>query len=248
MTQANHVLLRVEKIVAGYGVKEVLHGVSLQVRPREIVAVIGPNGAGKSTVLKTVMGYLKPRSGEILFDNRDITGREPHELVWLSISFVSQGRVIFPDMTVQEHLDMGAWTLPAPKRADAYEKVYKLFPRLAERKGQKASTMSGGERQMLSLARALVIEPRLLILDEPSLGLSPKFVDQVFEKIVEINQLGVSVLMVEQNAARALQSSHRGYVLELGGNRFEGQSHDLLADEQVRRLYLGGRAKAALSR
>ncbi|MBI2088368.1 MAG: ABC transporter ATP-binding protein [Deltaproteobacteria bacterium] len=241
MTQANHVLLRVGTIVAGYGLKEVLHGVSLHLRSREIVAVIGPNGAGKSTVLKTVMGYLKPRSGEILFDNRDITGREPHELVWLGISFVSQGRVIFPDMTVQEHLDMGAWTLPARKRAEAYEKVYNLFPRLAERKGQKAGTMSGGERQMLSLARALVIEPRLLILDEPSLGLSPKFVDQVFEKIVEINQLGVSVLMVEQNAARALQSSHRGYVLELGENRFEGPSHALLADEQVRRLYLGGR-------
>lgn len=244
MMQANNALLQVEKIVAGYGVKEVLHGVSLQVRPKETVAVIGPNGAGKSTVLKTVMGYLKARAGEIFFDGRDITHREPHELVWLGISFVAQGRVIFPDMSVQEHLDMGAWTLPATKRAEAYEKVYKLFPRLAERKGQKASTMSGGERQMLSLARALVIEPRLLILDEPSLGLSPKFVDQVFKKIVEINELGVSVLMVEQNAARALQSSHRGYVLELGANRFEGPSHTLLADEAVRRLYLGGRRKA----
>ena len=240
MMQANNSLLQVEKIVAGYGVKEVLHGVSLQVRPREIVAVIGPNGAGKSTVLKSVMGYLKLRAGQIFFNGRDITDRETHELVWLGISFVSQGRVIFPDMTVQEHLDMGAWTLPATKRAEAYEKVYKFFPRLAERKGQKAITMSGGERQMLSLARALVTEPRLLILDEPSLGLSPKFVDQVFEKIVEINQLGVSVLMVEQNAARALRSSHRGYVLELGANRFEGPSQALLADEQVRRLYLGG--------
>ena len=244
MMQANSPLLQVEKIVAGYGVKEVLHGVSLQVRPREIVAVIGPNGAGKSTVLKTVVGYLKSRAGQIFFNGRDITDREPHELVWRGISFVSQGRVIFPDMTVQEHLDMGAWTLPATKRAEAYEKVYEFFPRLAERKGQKASTMSGGERQMLSLARALVIEPRLLILDEPSLGLSPKFVDQVFEKIVEINELGVSVLMVEQNAARALQSSHRAYVLELGENRFEGPSHALLADEEVRRLYLGGRRKA----
>ena len=244
MMQANNSLLQVEKIVAGYGVKEVLHGVSLQVRPREIVAVIGPNGAGKSTVLKSVMGYLKLRAGQIFFNGRDITDREPHELVWLGISFVSQGRVIFPEMTVQEHLDMGTWTLAARERAEAYEKVYKLFPHLAERKGQKASTMSGGERQMLSLARALVIEPQLLILDEPSLGLSPKFVDQVFEKIVEINQLGVSVLMVEQNAARALQSSNRGYVLELGENRFEGPSHALLADEEVRRLYLGGRRKA----
>lgn len=244
MIEANSLLLKVEKIVAGYGVKEVLHGVSLEFRPREIVAVIGPNGAGKSTVLKTVMGYLKPWAGRIFFKGRDITVREPHELVWLGISFVSQGRVIFPDMTVQEHLDMGAWTLPAGKRADAYDKVYGLFPRLAERKGQRAGTMSGGERQMLSLARALVIEPQLLILDEPSLGLSPKFVDQVFEKILEINKLGVSVLMVEQNAARALENSHRGYVLELGENKFEGPSHVLLADEQVRRLYLGGRRKA----
>lgn len=241
--QADTALLKVEKIVAGYGVKEVLHGVSLEVRQREIVAVIGPNGAGKSTVLKTVMGYLKHRAGRTFFGGRDITGLEPHELVWIGISFVSQGRVIFPDMTVQEHLDMGAWTLPGRNRAEGYETVYKLFPRLAERKGQKASTMSGGERQMLSLARALVIEPRLLILDEPSLGLSPKFVDQVFEKIVEINRLGMSILMVEQNAARALQSSHRGYVLELGENRFEGPSHALLADEEVRRLYLGGRRR-----
>jgi ABC-type branched-subunit amino acid transport system ATPase component len=240
MMEANNSLLQVENIVAGYGVKEVLYGVSIQVHPREIVAVIGPNGAGKSTVLKSVMGYLKPRSGQIFFNGRDITDRETHELVWLGISYVSQGRVIFPEMTVQEHLDMGAWTLPATKRAEAYEKAYKLFPRLAERKGQKASTMSGGERQMLSLARALVTEPRLLILDEPSLGLAPRFIDQVFAKIVEINQLGVSVLMVEQNAARALAVADRGYVLELGRNRFEGSGQALLNDPEVKRLYLGG--------
>lgn len=236
-------LLRVEKIVSGYGVKEVLHGVSLHVGPAEVVAVIGPNGAGKSTVLKTVMGYLKARAGKIFFDGRDIERREPHELVRLGIAYVPQGRVVFPDMTVQEHLDMGAWTVEPGKRKEAFDRVYSLFPRLAERKSQKAGSMSGGERQMLSLARALVINPRLLILDEPSLGLSPMFVDVVFEKVAEINKLGVSVLMVEQNAAKALQNSHRGYVLELGENRFEGPSQALLNNEQVRLLYLGGRRR-----
>ncbi len=239
----NSYLLSVDKIVSGYGVKEVLHGVSLAVGRGEIVAVIGPNGSGKSTALKTVMGFLRARAGRIFFDGKEITGREPHELVRLGISYVPQGRVIFPHMTVQEHLDMGAWTLEAHKRSQAFARVYQLFPRLAERKSQKARTMSGGERQMLSLARALVIQPRLLILDEPSLGLAPKFVDLVFEKISEINKMGVSILIVEQNAARALQNSHRGYVLELGNNRFEGKSQDLLADEQVRRLYLGGHRK-----
>lgn len=239
----NGKLLAVEKIVAGYGVKEVLHGVSLWVAPAEIVAVIGPNGAGKSTLLKAVMGYLKPRSGAISFDGSEITGREPHELVRLGIAYVPQGRVVFPAMTVQEHLDVGAWTLEAGKRREAFDRVYALFPRLAERKSQKAGSMSGGERQMLSLARALVVEPRLLILDEPSLGLSPMFVDLLFAKISEINGLGVSILMVEQNAAKALRHSHRGYVLELGENRFEGSSRALLEDEKVRLLYLGGRRK-----
>ncbi len=239
---ADHVVLRVEGLVTGYGVKEILHGVSLHVGAHEIVTIIGPNGAGKSTVLKAVMGYLKPWRGRIVFLDREITGEPPYRLVHRGLAYAPQGRQIFPHMTVQEHLELGAWTLPKAKRAEAFERVYALFPRLAERKRQKARTMSGGERQMLSLARALVLDPKLLILDEPSLGLAPKFVDLVFKKIVEINErLGIPILMVEQNAARALEHSHRGYVLELGRNRFEGPSQQLLADAQVRQLYLGGR-------
>lgn len=234
-------LLEVQNLRSGYGPKEVLHGVSLHVAPKEIVALLGPNGAGKSTVLKTVMGFLKPWAGSIIYRGEGINGREPHKLVRMGISYVPQGRILFPYMTIQEHLRLGAWTLPKQRFSEAVEYVYTLFPRLAERRGQKARTLSGGERQMLALAQALMIRPQLLILDEPSLGLAPKLVDLVFEKIVEINQaLGISIFMVEQNAAKALEYSHRGYVLEMGRNRFEGLSQDLLNDEEVRRLYLGG--------
>lgn len=236
-------LLQVEKIFSGYGKKEVLHGVSLKVKAGEIVCLIGPNGSGKSTVLKTIMGYLKPFNGRIFFTEKDISGMATHKIVkHMRISFCAQGRTIFPEMTVSEHLDMGAWTIEnKEKEKEIVERVYRLFPRLQERKNQKARKMSGGERQMLSLGRAMMIEPELLILDEPSLGLAPKFLDQVFEMILKINrEEGVPVLMVEQNATKGLENSDRGYALEMGNLRFEGKSQDLLENEKVRQLYLGG--------
>lgn len=236
----NNALLQVEEIVSGYGKKEILHGVSLEVRPNEIVTLIGPNGAGKSTVLKTITGFLPLGKGRVVFAGEEISNLKTHLIIKRGISFGLQGRTVFPDMTVSEHLDMGAWLLQDEEKREAQERVYQLFPRLAERRRQKARTMSGGERQMLSLARAMMLEPRLLILDEPSLGLSPKLVDEVFEKIEEIHAGGTPVLMVEQNAAKALKSSDRGYVLQMGVKRFEGRSQDLLNDAQVRRLYLGG--------
>jgi ABC-type branched-subunit amino acid transport system ATPase component len=237
----NDGILKVDDIVSGYGKKEVLHGVSLAVQRGEIVSIIGPNGSGKSTVLKTIIGYLKPWVGRVFFSGEDISGRDAHKVILLGVSYSPQGRIIFPDMTVSEHLDMGAWTLRTKEEAkEAAQRVYGLFPRLYERRNQKARTMSGGERQMLSLGRAMMINPKLLILDEPSIGLAPVFVDSVFESILKINAGGTSILMVEQNAAKALENSHRGYVLEMGNNRFEGNAKDMLENGEVRRLYLGG--------
>jgi len=192
--------------------------------------------SGKSTVLKTIIGYLKPWDGRVFFSGEDISGRDAHKVILLGVFYSPQGRIIFPDMTVSEHLDMGAWTLRTKEEAkEAAQHVYDLFPRLYERRNQKARTMSGGERQMLSLGRAMMIDPKLLILDEPSIGLAP-----VFESIFKINAGGTSILMVEQNAAKALEHSHRGYVLEMGNNRFEGNAKDMLENREVRRLYLGG--------
>lgn len=237
----NDIILKVDNITSGYGKKEVLHGVSLIIQKGEIVSIIGPNGSGKSTVLKTIIGNLRPWDGQIIFSGEDISGIDTHKVIVLGVSYSPQGRVIFPDMTVSEHLDMGAWTLKAKgKVKEARQRIYQLFPRLHERRNQKAKTMSGGERQMLSLGRAMMIDPKLLILDEPSIGLAPVFVDSVFQSILKINAEGTSILMVEQNAAKALENSHRSYVLDMGNNRFEGDAKDLLENGQVRRLYLGG--------
>jgi ABC-type branched-subunit amino acid transport system ATPase component len=234
--------LLVERIVSSYGPQEILHGISLSVSPGEVVAIIGPNGSGKSTVLKTIMRFLQAWQGRVVFEGTDLVPLSPDRIVRLGISFVTQGRSVFPDMTVDEHLDMGAWILgsESEKRA-ALARVRDLFPRLMERRTQTAKTMSGGEQQMLSLARALMISPKLLILDEPTLGLAPKLVDLIFEKVSEINrELGAAILMVEQNAAMALENSHRGYVLEMGNNKYQGPSHELLRDERVLKAYLGG--------
>jgi ABC-type branched-subunit amino acid transport system ATPase component len=241
MERENDIILSVHEIVSGYGKMEILHGVSLSVNKGEIVSLIGPNGAGKSTVLKAVAGILKTNSGKVTFLNEEITNYPTYRIVEKGLSFNPQGRVVFPDMTIQEHLDMGAWTIKdRDEKERALERVFSLFPWLKEKKKRKANEMSGGEQQMLSLARALMIQPKLLLLDEPSLGLSPKWVKILFDKILEIKGAGIPCLIVEQKAALALEYSDYGYVLEMGNNRFEGKAKDLLENPDVRRLYLGG--------
>jgi len=241
MGREDQEILAIDGLVSGYGKMEILHGVSLSVRIGEIIALIGPNGAGKSTVLKASTGLLRVTSGKVTFQGEDITNHLPHQVVEKGLSFNPQGRVIFPDMNVQEHLDMGAWILKDRlKKDESLDRIYRLFPWLMEKRKRKAKQMSGGEQQMLSLARALMIQPKLLLLDEPSLGLSPKWVKTVFEKIIEIKETGIPCLIVEQKAAMVLEYSDYGYVLEMGNNRYEGSGQDLLTNPDVRRLYLGG--------
>jgi ABC-type branched-subunit amino acid transport system ATPase component len=234
-------LLEVREIDAAYGKVQILHHTSLAITPGEVVSIIGPNGAGKSTVLKAVMGFLTPSSGTILFDGKPIIGLRPDEVVRRGIGYVPQGRIVFRDMTVTENLEMGAFTVEDKNRIRSLmERVFALFPRLGERKSQLAGTMSGGEQQMLAMGRVLMSEPRLVLMDEPSLGLAPRFVELVFDKIGELKAAGMTLLLVEQNAVKSLTISDRGYVLELGRNRFTGPGRALLADDRVRRLYLGG--------
>lgn len=234
-------LLQVSDLAAGYGKKQVLFGVSLEVNPGELVVVIGPNGAGKSTVVRTVMGFLKPWSGEVRFGPAVLNGLRVDERVRLGISYVPQGRTVFPGLTVEEHLELGGWLLRSrAERRAALERVYGLFPLLRERRRQRAGTLSGGERQMLALARALMVRPKLLLLDEPSLGLSPRLVVELFEKLGEVRAGEVAVLAVEQNAAVALRYADRGYVLDQGICRLQGPARALLADPRVRAVYLGG--------
>lgn len=241
MERDHQKILTIDDLVSGYGKMEILHGVSLSVRQGEIVALIGPNGAGKSTVLKAAAGLLRVTSGKVKFLGEEITNCPPYQVVGKGLAFNPQGRVVFPDMTIQEHLDMGAWTIKDRlEKKRALDRIYLLFPWLMEKKKRKANQMSGGEQQMLSLARALMIQPRLLLLDEPSLGLSPKWVKTVFEKIVEIKEAGLPCLIVEQKAAMILEYSDYGYALEMGNNRYEGRGRDLLENPDVRRLYLGG--------
>jgi len=238
---ADGILLKAEGIHAGYGKLEILHGVSLEIKPQELVSIIGPNGAGKSTAFKTIVGLLHPMPGRVLFDGRDITGLLPYQVLRLGLAYVPQGRIVFPQMTVLENLEMGGYieTNPVLVR-EAMERVFALFPILAERQHQKAGTMSGGEQQMLAIGRSLMTAPKLILLDEPSLGLSPKFVTLIFEKLIEMKRAGYTMVVVEQNAAKALSVADRGYVLELGRNRFEGSGQGLLKDPEVKRLYLGG--------
>ncbi|HEV8615924.1 MAG TPA: ABC transporter ATP-binding protein [Methylomirabilota bacterium] len=234
-------LLIAHNLTAGYGRIDILHGVSLEVRPGEIVSIIGPNGAGKSTAFKTVVGFLHPREGRVVFNGEDITGLRPDIVLRRGLAYVPQGRMVFPQMTVLENLEMGAYIERDGTRVTAaLEQVYGLFPILFERRRQKAGTMSGGEQQMVAIARALMTTPRLVLLDEPSLGLSPKFVTLIFEKLSAMKAAGYTLMLVEQNATRALAIADRAYVLELGKNRFEGPGPQLLADPDVKRLYLGG--------
>jgi ABC-type branched-subunit amino acid transport system ATPase component len=235
------VLLRAEAITAGYGKMAILHDVTLEVRTGEMVSVIGPNGAGKSTAFKTIVGFLRPTHGRVRFDGQDITGLRPDQVLRRGLAYVPQGRIVFPQMTVLENLEMGAYIeRDAGRIRQALDRVYSVFPILAQRRGQKAGTMSGGEQQMVAIARALMTTPKLILLDEPSLGLAPKFVSLIFDKLSEMRHAGFTLMVVEQNAARALAVADRGYVLELGRNRFEGRGQALLQDPEVKRLYLGG--------
>ena len=238
----NGSIVRIEGLAAGYGKKEILHEISVEISRGEITTLIGRNGVGKTTLLKTIMGFLKPKRGRIFFNEKDISGTQAHVLAEMGIGYVPQGKAIFPHMNIREHLDIGAWTeRNREKRDSMLAMVYDLFPRLEERKLQKAGTLSGGERQMLSISRALMSSPALLFLDEPSFGLSPLMVNAVFKSIKEINRKGVSIFLVEQNAKKALENSTTGYVMDMGKITFEGNSLHLLKDERVKLSYLGGK-------
>lgn len=232
-------LLSVEGVTAGYEQMEILHDVSIEVRPGEIVTLIGPNGAGKSTLMKTVFGLLKPRGGSIRLEGQDITGLAPSALVGRGLSYVPQVDNVFPSLTVEENLEMGAVVRRDDFRG-RLEDVLGLFPNLVPKRRLKVGGLSGGERQMVAMGRALMLDPCLLLLDEPSAGLAPVLVDAVFEKIEALNRNGLAILLVEQSAREALRRSHRGYVLAGGQVRLEGPGPALLEDAEVARLYLGG--------
>lgn len=234
-------LLKIENLHTYYGHIHALKGINLEVEEGEIVTLIGANGAGKSTTLRTISGLVRPREGTIIFNGQPIGGVPAHKIVGLGISQAPEGRQIFSTLTVTENLNMGAYTLGGDKqRLEANrERVFSLFPRLEERKNQLGGTLSGGEQQMLTIGRALMAHPKLLLLDEPSLGLAPLLVKLIFETIHEINARGVTVLLVEQNARAALKIAHRGYVLETGRVVLAGKATDLLNDERVRKAYLG---------
>jgi branched-chain amino acid transport system ATP-binding protein len=236
----NRPLLEVQNLEAGYGAINVLHRLSLTVNPGEIVTMIGANGAGKSTTLNTICGVVKTRAGRITFDGRDLTGIPAHRIVKLGLAQSPEGRKIFSRLTVRENLEMGAFTRsdPAGVKADI-EKWYGMFPILGKRQSQPGGLLSGGEQQMLAIARALMSRPKLLLLDEPSLGLAPQIIIQIFDIVKELNKQGMSVLLVEQNARMALKVAHRGYVLETGRITCTGKGEELLHDPRIREAYLG---------
>ena len=233
-------MLRLESVTAGYTDENIIHEVTLEVEKGEIVSIIGPNGSGKSTLMKSVFGLTRMRGGRIRFLGQDVTGKRPDELVRLGLAYVPQERNVFSSLTVKENLEMGGVSL-AGEMEERLEGVLELFPRLAERLGQRAGTLSGGEQKMLAVGRAMVTRPSLLMLDEPSAALSPKVMGQLFAEIEEINRRGVTILVVEQNAKRALAISNRGYILEMGRNRFQGPAKSLLDNPKVCSLYLGRR-------
>lgn len=233
------IILSAHNIVAGYvaGV-DILQSANLSVYAGELVTVIGSNGAGKSTLAKTIFGLVPVRSGEILFDDRPLIGLKPEQIVRLGISYVPQVANVFPSLSISDNLDMGAYTREGNIKA-VKEKIYETFPVLAKRRNQRAGTLSGGERQMLAMGRALMLEPKLLILDEPSAALSPILVQDIFNLIKQINQAGTSIILVEQNARKALAIADRGYVMHLGKDQFTGRGEDLLNNPEVTELYLG---------
>lgn len=232
-------MLRIEGLHAGYDDLEVLHGIDLEVREGEVVALIGANGAGKTTTLKAISGLVRVISGSIVFDGEQIGGRPPRSMVRQGLVQVPEGRKLFPDLTVGENLSLGAYRRGRSSSSQTTNEVLGLFPRLAERLTQRAGTLSGGEQQMLAIGRALMSRPRLLMLDEPSLGLAPMLVADIFAVVADLRSRGITVMLVEQNAVHALQLSDRGYVLENGRVVLEGTGKELLGDDRVRSAYLG---------
>ena len=232
-------MLRVENLHVSYGEIHALRGVALEIRQGEIVTLLGNNGAGKTTTLRTISGLLTPRGGRIVLDGAPLDGVPPHEVVRKGIAHVPEGRRIFNRLSVLENLRMGAYTRHDGGIEADLERVFALFPRLAERVAQVAGTLSGGEQQMLAIGRALMASPRLLLLDEPSMGLAPVVVEQIFQTIDDINRQGMTILLVEQNAAMALSIAHRAYVLELGRIALAGTAAELAENDQVRKAYLG---------
>ncbi|MGY4612818.1 ABC transporter ATP-binding protein [Thermostichus sp. OS-CIW-38] len=232
-------LLDIQDLYSGYRGVDILKGIHLKVNPGQIVVIIGPNGAGKSTVLKSLFGLATIRSGRVLFQGSDITHLPTEQLVRRGIGFVPQTNNVFPSLTVQENLEMGSF-IRRDNPAAQLERVYELFPPLKEKRRQAAGSLSGGQRQMLAIGRALMVEPQLLLLDEPTAGLSPLYIEQTFALLREINRLGISILMVEQNAKQALKMADWGYVLSTGENRFEDTGPNLLNNPEVLELFLGG--------
>ncbi|MBV9243461.1 MAG: ABC transporter ATP-binding protein [Methylobacteriaceae bacterium] len=234
------VVLATDRLVAGYSAEvDILNGVSIALTAGEVVCVIGPNGAGKSTLMKAVFGLVRPKAGQIVLNGRAISGLRPSAIARLGMGYVPQRDNVFQGMTVTENLELGALPHPGIAVRPRMGELFDLFPRLAARRRQVVGTMSGGERQMVAMARALMPRPEVLLLDEPSAGLAPLLVEAMFDQVAAINRAGVSILMVEQNARRALEISHRGYVLDLGRNRFEGEGRALLQDARLAELYLG---------
>jgi len=232
-------LLAIQALHAGYGATEILRGIDLAVNDGEIVAVLGSNGAGKSTLNRAISGVLRPWRGAIRFASEQIERARPSAIVSNGLIHVPEGRRIFPNMSVRENLDLGCYRRARPRRAQNRERVFGIFPRLAERQGQSAGTLSGGEQQMLAIGRGLMAEPRLLILDEPSLGLSPKLVEEMFMLIKSINQQGIALLLVEQNVVQSLEVASRAYVLDNGAIVLQGSAADVRHDPNLKRAYLG---------
>ncbi len=232
-------LIEVRSVVAGYGGAPILNGVDIAIEQSDIGVIVGPNGAGKSTTLKAIFGLLRVSSGNVVFDGQEITNSLPDRLVPLGLSFVPQEKNVFTSLTVEENLEMGAF-IRRDDFSDTLGEVYDMFPVLKEKRRQPAGELSGGQRQMVAMGRALMSKPRLLMLDEPSAGLSPRYVLEIFEKIVAVNKAGVGILMVEQNARQALAFASRGFVLAQGQNRFTGSGPELIADPEVARSFLGG--------
>ncbi|MEQ7215008.1 ABC transporter ATP-binding protein [Enterococcus asini] len=233
-------MLKVNNLAVSYGMIQAVHGVSFDVKPGEIVTLIGANGAGKTTILRTISGLIRPKSGQILFEDQDVTKTPPQKIVAAGLSQVPEGRHVFSGLSVMENLEMGAYLRKDEGLKADYEQVFEKFPVLKERRNQDAATLSGGEQQMLAMGRALMSKPKLLLLDEPSMGLAPIFIKEIFSIIQEINAQGTTVLLIEQNAKMALSVAHRGYVLETGKIVLSGTGSELLDSEEVKKAYLGG--------